>query len=901
MAKRTTQAPQARPLRKIAMYPLPSHAARDTTNSINQIVLKLQKYLPQFGYELTENPDEAVLIVGHAGQCGDQKYVDVAHSHGLYPTGGGQSEHWHWMANQGVIHSLRTAKEITVPSEWVGDIIRRDMNVEPHVIGWAVDPLEWQPQTQHGNYVLWNKTRADAVCDPTPMLELATKAPQQLFLTTFGQGTPNVKTIGRVPFEDMKRHVQNAQVYLATTRETWGIGTVEAMACGIPILGYKWGATADIVRHGIDGILVEPNDIQGLADGLAYCIKHRATLGANARKRALEFTWKQVAQRFAAVYDKALEPHKGVKVSVVIPCYNYGKWVGEAISSALAQKTSFEYEILIVDDESTDDSREVIDQSVKNWHDYHFAHFPNVSRVERLSKHNGGVAQARNYGIERASGEYIVALDADDKLGSPDFLQTLADVMDEDRTLGIAFTSLQVISETGELAPAISAWPDGWDFDKHVAGFNQVPTCCMFRKQAWARAGGYRTECIPAEDGNLWLRIGALGYRAEHVVKAGWFWYRDHANSLSKTRPQPNWRNFAWVENGQRPFASQGRAPMGSFPVRNYDTPQVSIIIPVGKGHGDILRRALDSVEAQTERDWECIVVSDGADMPVNAYTWAKFANTACAGSGAATARNIGLKMARGQLVTFLDADDYLHPRFLEKTMQAYRRSGRYIYTDWIALTKDGRTEMHQSENYDAQSIFRKASIHSINVLMRRKDALAVGGFDESMMTWEDPDFFMKLATIGVCGERLAEPLVAYDYRTGTLREKALTIQGQLKEMLYKRYMRYIEGMEAVCCQDRLIKAQTRMIQQNNELAAFAKSGNVHPQFGRMMLVEYRGAGAGKEVIGSVSGQRYQYREGGEIFSVWEVDVNNDPETFIPLAVEETIESTPMPQEPEMV
>jgi hypothetical protein len=128
-----------------------------------------------------------------------------------------------------------------------------------------------------------------------------------------------------------------------------------------------------------------------------------------------------------------------------------------------------------------------------------------------------------------------------------------------------------------------------------------------------------------------------------------------------------------------------------------------------------------------------------------------------------------------------------------------------------------------------------------------------------------------------------------------------LTMQAQLKEMLYKRYMRYIEGMETVCCQDRLIKAQTRMIQQNNELAAFAKSGNVHPQFGRMMLVEYRGAGAGKEVIGSVSGQRYQYREGGDVFNVWEVDVNNDPETFFPLAVEETIESTPMPQEPEMV
>jgi glycosyltransferase involved in cell wall biosynthesis len=873
------------------MYPLPSHAARDTTNSINAIVLKLQKYLPQFGYELTENPDEAVLIIGHAGQCGDQKYVDVAMCHGLMPTASGQSEHWHWMANQGVIHSLRAAKEITVPSEWVGDIIRRDMNVEPHVIGWAVDCEEFTPAENQG-YVLWSKTRPDAVCDPTPMIELASKAHDVLFLSTFGENvTPNVKVTGRVPYETMREYTRHAAVCLETTRETFGIHILESMSAGVPVLGYRQGAIVDIVRHGIDGILVEVGDINGLLDGLRYCIKHRETLGANARKRALEFTWEHVAERCAAVYDKALEPHKGVKVSVVIPVHNYAQYLSEAMESVYQQKVNFAVELIVVDDCSTDDSLHIANLVAD-------AHEDTFTTHTLANTTNQGVANTRNKGIERASGEYIVCLDADDKLGSPDFLQTLADVMDEDRTLGIAFTSLQVISETGELAPAISAWPDGWDFDKHVAGFNQVPTCCMFRREAWARAGGYRTECEPAEDGNLWLRIGALGYRAEHVVKAGWFHYRDHANSLSKTRPQPNWRNFAWVDNGQRPFASQGRAPMGSFPVRNYDTPQVSIIIPVGKGHGDILRRALDSVEAQTERDWECIVVNDGVDVPVNAYTWAKFANTAHVGSGAAAARNIGLKLARGQLVTFLDADDYLHPRFLEKTMQAYRRSGRYIYTDWIALTKDGRTEMHQSENYDAQAIFRKASIHSINVLMRRKDALAVGGFDESMMTWEDPDFFMKLATIGVCGERLAEPLVAYDYRTGTLREKALTIQAQLKEMLYQRYRVWIEGMETVCCQDRLIKAQTRAIQQNNELAAFAKSGNVHPQFGRMMLVEYRGAGAGKEVIGSVSGQRYQYREGGDVFSVWQVDVENDPETFIPLAVEETIESTPMPDVP---
>jgi hypothetical protein len=274
-------------------------------------VTRLETALPKYGYRLTEDAGEAVLTACHAGQCGNGAYADIAHCHGLYPTATGRCEQWQWAANIGVIQSLRAAKEITVPSEWVADIIRRDMNVDPHVIGWGVDASEWTAQTEHGNYVLWNKTRADAVCDPQPMIELASKANDVRFLTTFGIGTPNIKTIGRVSFDEMKAYVQNATVYLATTKETFGIGTLEAMTCGIPILGYRHGATPDIVRHGVDGILVEVGDIKGLLDGLRYCIQHRAILGANARKRALSYTWDKVAEQFAAVYDKALsEPER---------------------------------------------------------------------------------------------------------------------------------------------------------------------------------------------------------------------------------------------------------------------------------------------------------------------------------------------------------------------------------------------------------------------------------------------------------------------------------------------------------------------------------------------------------------------------------------------------------------
>lgn len=297
--------PAPKELKPVLMYPLPSHARRDLTNSINSIVLHLERELPKHGYRLTEDAGEAVLTACHAGQCGNGAYADVAHCHGLYPTASGRCEQWQWAANIGVIESLRAAKEITVPSEWVADIIRRDMNVDPHVIGWAVDANEWGGGVNQG-YVLWSKTRADAVCDPQPMIDLASKAHDIRFLTTFGTGTPNIKSVGRVPFEEMQLYTKNAAISLETTRETFGIHILESLAAGVPVLGFRHGAIVDIVQHGITGILVEPNDINGLLEGLQWCLKHRDVLSANAKKAAQEFTWARVAQEFAVVYDKAL-------------------------------------------------------------------------------------------------------------------------------------------------------------------------------------------------------------------------------------------------------------------------------------------------------------------------------------------------------------------------------------------------------------------------------------------------------------------------------------------------------------------------------------------------------------------------------------------------------------------
>jgi glycosyltransferase involved in cell wall biosynthesis len=290
-------------LLKVWMSPTPSEAGRDITNSINLIVTQLDKYLPDYGIQLVEEPDGAQVHAGHAGQ-GSQSPLDVAHYHGLYPTANGSDN---FAVNAAVIRNLKTARIITAPSEWIADVIRRDMHVNPRVIGWGVDTEEWKPSADIQKYVIWNKARVDDVSNPQPMLDLAAMAHDVLFLTTFGEGTPNVKTIGRQPYEVMKQHVRHASVYLSTNVETFGIGTIEAMAAGVPVLAFRQGNTDQIVEHGVTGFLAEVGDMDGLYAGLQYCLEHRKRLSANAREASKKHTWQRVAQQFAAIYFEVME------------------------------------------------------------------------------------------------------------------------------------------------------------------------------------------------------------------------------------------------------------------------------------------------------------------------------------------------------------------------------------------------------------------------------------------------------------------------------------------------------------------------------------------------------------------------------------------------------------------
>lgn len=873
---------------KVWMTPTPSEAARDSTNAIHQIVMRLHKHLPDYGIELVEQPDNADLRAGHAGQ-GSAEPIDVAHYHGLYPTGMGM-DGVYYAINTHVIRNLKTARAITAPSEWIADVIRRDMHINPHVIGWGVDTDEWQPVRDPHLYVIWNKARTDWVSDPTPMLELAKRMPDVPFLTTFGTGGPNIRTIGRQPYAVMKEHVRNAGVYLSTNVETFCIGAMEAMASGVPILGFRQGAIAEYLTHGVNAFLAEPGDIDGLVEGLHYCLKYRDTLGANARELAKQFPWSRVAEQMAAVYRQALEPHQGARCSVVIPCHNYGHYVAEAIESALAQQASFDYEIIVVLDRCTDNSAEVVNRYANRG-------------VRALTVDNGSLSATRNDGIRAATGEYIACLDADDHIGSPLFLQTLADALDADRTLGIAFTSIRVMDADGNLGH-LNAWPHGYDFDLQAQRRNQIPSLCLFRKAAWRRAGGFRPHFKYAEDAEFWTTVGAIGYGAKHVVEDGWFHYRLHANSASRVHrtgeiPEPDWTEFhPWTKDGQRPFAADGKAPHGSWPVRFYNEPDISVIIPVGPGHEEALKDALHSVEGQTHRFWECIVVND-TDSPLclEGFPWAKIVETR-GQAGAGAARNLGAKHSKAPFLVFLDADDLLKPRFLEATLRAFRQSYRYAYTDWMTDDGRGKVAVHPTPEYSFGALWEKPSIHAITALIPRQWFEAVGGFDEQLSAFEDVDFFLKLLTHGYCGVRVAEPLLLYNLESGQRRAASGGQKEPFKKLLDSRYGAYMRG-EKMCDCIEPPKGKQPLPPTLENAAEYKET------YGEPVKVQYTYRFAPESPVtfrGPGTKVFYGARAKGDIFYIWEADFQAGMEMFTKVeSYDAPAEPTVVPPAPELI
>ena len=203
-----------------------------------------------------------------------------------------------------------------------------------------------------------------------------------------------------------------------------------------------------------------------------------------------------------------------MRVSVVIPCFNYGRYLAEAVQSVLAQSLR-DVEVIVVDDGSTDDSRDVAESLIAAHAD---------ASIRLIAQTNSGSpGHTRNVGIAAAVGDYIVCLDADDRL-HPDYLARCAAALDAHPDAAIAYGDLQMFGDDDTLHV-----PPEWDTRVQL-DCNFVDVVSMFRRRVWREVGGYDTE-IGYEDWDFWIGAIELGWTGVKAPGALWY-YRKHGSGV---------------------------------------------------------------------------------------------------------------------------------------------------------------------------------------------------------------------------------------------------------------------------------------------------------------------------------------------------------------------------------
>ncbi len=355
----------------------------------------------------------------------------------------------------------------------------------------------------------------------------------------------------RRPRDELGQLIRSADVVCVPSLfESFSMVTVEALAMGACVVGSRGSAIEEIITDGEHGLLFEVGNASDLASTLRTALNDpelRARVGANAPARVRELCEpatiasdlerivhetrannekKKAALDARLTAERAADAATGEPlVTVAIPFYNLGKYLQETIQSVRAQ-TFTDYEILVVDDGSTDaDSLRLLDDLGSH----------QDIRIHR--KPNGGLSSARNAGMREARGKYVMLLDADDVL-HPDYLAKTVEAIRREPNAAVACSLTLIFEETPD--KPVNGWiPLGIDHDLMPFLCVGATASCLVDKEKIQAIGGY-DERLPTggEDWDMWMNCAANNYEAA-VVPEFLFLYRGRADGMFHTDVLP--------------------------------------------------------------------------------------------------------------------------------------------------------------------------------------------------------------------------------------------------------------------------------------------------------------------------------------------------------------------------
>ncbi|MBK4990288.1 glycosyltransferase [Pseudomonas sp. S36] len=489
----------------------------------------------------------------------------------------------------------------------------------------------------------------------------------------------------------------------------------------------------------------------------------------------------------AMAHAAAAARHTEPLLSVVIPTYNYGRYLVDCVQSVLEQGVD-DIEILVLDNASTDDTPQVMAA---------FADNPKVRYIR--NRYNYGPGYNWRNGLGIAQGRYFTFLSADDYF-NPGHLARLLPVLESHPHSAVGYTGITWVDGSGQ--PLNQPRHPGYHNGDYVGGRNEVADLLIYDSYMTPSAVIYRREAFLQtwRPGNTygagdWEMVVQMAERYPDFIYVdtpgvSYRWHGAQYSTQFYASTEPLLGHLAMVEGvferdaqhhlrgREREVGAHLKRRLELYPdehgtalgvrarqlcqrleqlARQQEQVLFSIILTTyNRPH--MLRDALNSIAGQAFTDFEVILVNDNGDPVESLLADYDFPVTYLRqgrNRGPAAARNAALRLASGRYVVYLDDDDLYLPDHLQRLAQGLEaHPDSVVYTDAVfiqeVITAGQRNEVSREQRYPHGQYSRERLLINNYIPINtfacpRALALAVGDFDETLAGLEDWDLLMRL------------------------------------------------------------------------------------------------------------------------------------------------------------
>ena len=442
-------------------------------------------------------------------------------------------------------------------------------------------------------------------------------------------------------------------------------------------------------------------------------------------------------------------------VTAIVSVYNAERFLAGCLEDLERQTIAPQIEIIVVDTGSPQREGEIVSAYQKR--------FTNIRYIRTEERET--IYQAWNRAITVAQGKYLTNANADDR-HRPDAFEKLVSVLDGDPNAGVAYADCFVTNVENDVWPSenitgVFHWPN---YEPRLL----FKICFVGPQPMWRRSlhtthGMFDGNLRSAGDYEFWLRIGAAGTHFAHVPEV---------LGLYLASPSGMELSNQGLSHGEADSAKQQHWPRrwGPLPPSSasflfpplHQAPLVSVVVATFN-RPRLLKDTLSSLTDQTYQNWEAIVVNDGGVSVEDVVREIDLKNRIrlldhwqCLGQ--ARARNTALRVARGQIICYLDDDDKYMPTHIEGIVRAMQHMGSpFLFTGAIKVTEtlegESRVEVSRSDIEDSlrtpQHKLLAWNFIPLPTWAHRRECIKhVGFFDEGMSSHEDWEFLLRFARI---------------------------------------------------------------------------------------------------------------------------------------------------------